>query len=49
MTNFHLTDTEAKTLTVWVESFRDPKKENMPSQWIATGPGRYDVTKPVAK
>lgn len=49
MTNFHLTDTEAKVLTLWVSSFRDPAKENIPSQWIATSPGRYDVTKPAKK
>jgi hypothetical protein len=49
MPNFRLTTTEAKLLTLWVSSFRDPAKENMPSQWIATGPGRYDVTKPTKK
>ena len=29
MTNFHMTDAEARILTLWVSSFRDPAKENM--------------------
>jgi cytochrome c2 len=49
MPNFRLTDTEAKLLTLFVESFREPAKENIPGQWIATSPGRYDITKPVKK
>lgn len=49
MPNFHLSHTEAKILAVWVESFRVADKENIPSQWIAKGPGRYDVTKPASK
>jgi cytochrome c2 len=49
MPNFHLNDTDAKLLTLWVQSFRDEAKENIPAKWIAKGPGRYDVTKPLKK
>lgn len=49
MTNFHMTETEAKLLTQFVSSFRDPAKENIPGQWISRQAGKYDVTKPAAK
>ena len=46
MPNFQLTETEAKLLTLWVSSFRDAAKDNIPAQWVSRQPGKYDVTKP---
>jgi hypothetical protein len=49
MPNFQLSPTEAKLLTLFVNSFRDPAMDNMPAQWVAKGPGKYSILKPAAK
>ena len=49
MPNFQMSQTEAKVLSVWVQSFRDAAVENIPSQWIAKGPGKYSEVKAAAK
>jgi hypothetical protein len=43
MPNFHLNETEANLLTALVMSLKDPARENIPSQWLAKGKGKYTV------
>jgi hypothetical protein len=43
MPNFEMTDTNARLLTQFVMSFRDPNVENIPGQWMAKGKGKYSV------
>ncbi|MES2201930.1 MAG: hypothetical protein V4498_06750 [candidate division FCPU426 bacterium] len=43
MPNFHMTETNARILTAFVMSLRDPAVENIPSNWIAKGKGSYTV------
>ena len=48
MPNFQLSETEAKLLTLFVSSFRDPNVDNIAYAWIAKNPatGKYTVLKP---
>jgi hypothetical protein len=43
MPNFHMTETNARILTAFVMSMRDAAAENIPSNWIAKGPGKYSI------
>jgi hypothetical protein len=43
MPNFHMTETNARILTAFVMSLRDPAAENIPGNWVAKGPGKYSV------
>lgn len=47
MPNFQMSETEAKVLTLFVQSFRDEAADNIPVQWLAKGPGKYSVVKAV--
>ncbi len=49
MPNFQLSPTEANLLVLFVTSFRDPDVDNIPSQWMAKGPGKYSILKPAPK
>jgi hypothetical protein len=49
MPNFQLSDAEAKLLTLFVSSFRDPAVENIPSQWMAKSAGKYSIVKTAPK
>lgn len=43
MPNFQMSDSHAKILTLFVMSFRDQAKENIPASWLAKGKGKYSV------
>ena len=49
MPNFQLTETEAKLLTLFVSSIRDPAVDNIPNQYVAKGPGKYSILKAAPK